>query len=218
MKRMITKSLALLALVGAMTAYSSAKAEASLSLLLCTVEFCAGGTTITIDDQSGDDLNVQNGAITYIGGFAGFDSFSINSAVGVPAIGTADQPQLDLHFSAFGSGDGWIYAYQGPFGAPDPGTYQLNFGGTSTGSVWVQGIVGDSPADAQTAGPFSGFFSGSMSLTHPAPYTQVIGVHIVQGEGGASTGDLHLVPVPEPLSLSLLGLGLAGVAIRRRRA
>jgi hypothetical protein len=218
MKRMMTKSLALLALVGAMTAYSSSKAEAALSLLLCTAEFCQGGTTIEVTDGSVDDANGGVGAITFIGAFAGFSDFSVNSAVGVPAIGTADQPQLDLHFSAFGAGNGYIYAVQGPFGAPDPGTYALNYGGTSTGSVWVQGIVGDSFADAQTVGPFTGAFSGSLALTHPAPYTQVIGVHIVQSAGGASTGDLHLVPVPEPLSLSLLGLGLAGVAMRRRRA
>jgi len=216
---MITKSLALLALVGAMTAYSSSKAEAALSLNLCTTEFCVGGTTIIVTDGGVGDANPEAGAITYIGGFAGFSAASVNSALGVPEIGTSDLPQLDLHFSAFGAGDGYIYAVQGPFGAPDPGTYALNYGGTSTGTVSVQGIVGDSFADAQTEGPFSGAFSGSMSLTHPAPYTQVIGVHITQATGGASTGDLHLVPVvPEPLSLSLLGLGLAGVAMRRRRA
>jgi hypothetical protein len=218
MKRMITKSLALLALVGAMTAYSSGKAEAALSLNLCTVEFCTSGTTIVVTDGGAGDANPEVGAITYVGGFAGFSAASVNSAFGVPEIGTADAPQLDLHFSATGAGEGFLYAVQGPYGAPDPGKYALNFGGTTTGTVSVTGIVGDSLSDAQTVGPFSGPFSGSMLLTHPAPYTQVIGVHITQGAGGASTGDLHLVPVPEPLSLSLLGLGLAGAAMRRRRA
>ena len=215
MKRFITKSLVLVALVGAMTAYSSSKAEAALQLFLCTAEFCNGGTTITVNDNLAGDLDPTVGIIAWSGSFAGF-STSIDAAFGVPNVGTNSNPELDLLFSALGAGDGYIYAQQGDFNVPNPPSFNLNYGGTSTGSVWVQGIVGLFGDPWTTVGPFSGPFSGSLALSNDSvPYFQAIGVHIVQGAGGITTGDLHLVP--EPITLSLLGLGLAGVAARRRR-
>jgi len=215
MNRFISKGLVLVALVGAMTTFTTNKAEAALSLHLCTVEFCASGVNTVIFDGDGNDVNAGAGAITFIGSFAGFSSFSVNSAFGLPAIGTATSPQLDLHFSAFGAGDGFIYATQGPFAVPDPAAFTLSYGGTTTGQVWVQGIVGIGGDPWTTVGPFSGAFSGALGLSNDGEYFQAIGVHVIQGEGGASTGDLHLIP--EPVTLSLLGLGLAGVAARRRR-
>jgi len=217
MNRFFTKSIALIALVAGITAISTSKAEAALSLFLCNVEFCAGGSVVQVNDGDATDVNGGVGAITYIGGFGGFSAFSVNSAIGIPIIGSDASPQTDLHFSAFGAGEGFIYAQQGPFNAPaspDPGSFTLNYGGTSTGQVWVQGVVGLAGDPFTTVGPFSGNFSGSLNLSGAAPYFQAIGVHIKQA-GGATTGDLHLIP--EPVSLTLLGLGLAGVAARRKR-
>jgi hypothetical protein len=214
MNRFITPGLVLVALVGAMTTVTTSKAEAALQLFLCTAEFCNGGSVTTIDDNGAGDTNATAGVVNWSGAFDGF-TLSIDAAFGVPFLGTGTSPQLDLLFSAFGAGNGYIYAQQGEFTLPQPATFGLKYGGTTTGHTWVQAIIGHACDPWTTVGPFTGAFSGTVGVSNVGPYYQAIGVHIVQGEGGATTGDLHLVP--EPVTLSLLGLGLAGVAARRRR-
>jgi len=215
MKRFITKGLVLVALVGAMTTFTTSKAEAALQLFLCTAEFCNGGSVTLIDDNVGGDINPTAGVINWSGAFDGF-TLSIDAAFGVPFLGSNTNPELDLLFSVVGSGNGYIYTQQGGFSLPDPSSFSLNYGGTTTGQTWVQGIVGVGGDPWTTVGPFTGAFSGSFGLGNDGFYYQAIGVHIVQsGANAITTGDLHLVP--EPVTLSLLGLGLAGVAARRRR-
>lgn len=216
MNRFFTKSIALIAMVGAFTLVPAAKSEAALQLFLCDVQFCAGGTVITVnDDGAGDLQNATEGVILWSGTFGGF-TLSIDTAFGVPFVGTSTNPQLDLNFSASGAGDGWIYAQQGDFNQPNPPSFTVNFGGTTTGSATVEAIVGVFGDPWTIVGPFGGPFSGSFGVGNDSvPYFQAIGIHIVQGAGGLTTGDIHMIP--EPLTLSLLGLGLAGFAARRRR-
>jgi len=223
MNRFFTKSIALVAMVGAFTLVPATKSEAALRLFLCSMELCQGGTNITVTDGGAGDVNGGAGAITYIGGFAGFSAVSVNSAFGIPVIGDANNPQLDLFFSVSGAGDGYIYADQLPLNAPDPASFTVNYSFTTTGSVEVSALAGFTDLNLPNGGwtvigPFGpGPFAGSFGVGPTGvPYAQGLGVHVIQAAGGLTTGDIHMIP--EPATLALFGVGLAGLAARRRKA
>jgi hypothetical protein len=78
MNRFFTKSLVLVALVGAMTAYSTSQAEATFSLSICNDALCAGGDDMTIVDNGAVTvLACVNGAISWSGSLTAWSSMSI---------------------------------------------------------------------------------------------------------------------------------------------
>ena len=96
MNRFINKSLVLVALVGAMTAYSTSQAEATFSLTICNDALCSGGDDLTVvDNGAGDIFNGANGKIVWAGSFNGMD-LNVDTALSKPVLSSG----MDLGFVA----------------------------------------------------------------------------------------------------------------------
>ena len=232
MKRLLTKSFVLVALVGAMTAFTTNKAEAAFQAWICNDYSCQGGDDVTVVDQgavvngtafaASGDSNPLAGAIS-LSSFGAFGfSFTINNSTSHPLI---PEPQLDLNFvaSSLGAGDVYIWTAD-DFTVLSP--LSAHIGGTTVAGATITPVVvvwPNFPGDSGLTNTFGPAISGAGSYAEDftaaaplsSPYRMWLGVHLVHTVGGISSGDFHVVP--EPVSLSLMGLGLAAVAARRRR-
>jgi hypothetical protein len=228
MKRMITKSLALVALVGAMTAYSTRTAEATLVAYICNDAACTGGgDLIQTDNVGAGDTDPFLGSIL-MSGVVGDYEFTVNIAQN---LGNG----LDLNYTATNrtsgvTGDVWLWVVDSGF--TGPANISGILGGTHDGGSVTAYICGgdDNTQVNPNDGPCTSATDASptdtdIALDHFATggsYTFAIGVQINGLPPGSrlapttATGDFRTT-IPEPASLSLLGLGLAGVAAARRR-
>jgi hypothetical protein len=224
MNRFITKGFVLVALVGAMTALTTTKADASFVAYICDAQACTGvqGTNwVLVDDNGAGDNAGAAGVISMVtGATIGGMTTTVNTSSTKPAI---PQPQLDITFTAVGVGDVWLYATDTDYTSVSSlfGSLDGNFSGSGTiqgflygGDTNQQGTLSNGVSTPSTnSSPFH------LTLTHPAattsPYSLTAAVHIVRTSAGTTTGDFLIVP--EPATMSLFGLGLAGVAALRRR-
>jgi len=194
-----------------------------------TLKFEAGGMSLEVDDQSGDDLNGTVGKVSYSGTFAGWE---LNVTFGVSnGPGDIPYPFMDVTFNVEGSGPIIISFTDSNF--EDTGSLAANIGGTLfSGATLTYNVYADSSNDPfghefliTTVGAFGpgGAYSGSATgalpdFEDPFSITQELVLTHSSFGGSVSSGDAELrSPVPEPASLLLLGSGLLGFALRRRQ-
>ena len=230
MKRFFTKSIALIALVGAVTVFSTSKAEAAFVAYICNDAACAGGDDISVQDNN---VASQNGGVDSVAtlgfiqltavNFAGY-SVTVNQSQSKPFLADG----MDLNYSVStgaGAGGGNIWLYASDTGFTGTGAVAGLLMGTSDNGSATAIICGgnsnlqldlSSCVSSTDATPPGIAINVGKAIT-VSPYSLTLGVRInLAGPGTTATGDFRVVP--EPISLALLGLGLTGFAVRRRRA
>jgi len=208
-------------LVSPLVLASAARATPVLSLTLSESGYTA------LSDSS------TNGVINFSATNYGTFSTISGTAAGVPAIGTANQPQIDLSSLNIAGTTGTLTMTLTETGlaiGTIPTTVSGSIGGTNAGpiseqqSIYASANGGASYTEIASSGVLSGAsfasdISGAFTFSGNDALREVI---TIAASGGAanSSFDAH-ESVPEPGALALLGTGLALLGTlrpRRKRA
>jgi hypothetical protein len=207
-------------LVSPLVLASAARATPVLSLTLSESGYTA------LSDSS------TNGVINFSATNYGTFSTISGTAAGVPAIGTANQPQIDLSSLNIAGATGTLTMTLTETGLAigSPATVSGNIGGTNAGpiaeqqSIYASANGGASYTEIASSGvlssaSFASDISGAFTFSGNDALREVI---TIAASGGAanSSFDAH-ESVPEPGALALLGTGLALLGTlrpRRKRA
>ncbi len=121
----LVAALALACVVG-----TSSKADAAFIAAICDDLTCSGGNDFLVTDNSAADTIGANGAINFSTSAFGY-ALVVNTSQSKPIIGSATLPQLDVTFTATGTGTVFLYAGDTDFlGAH---SFNLSLGGTNSG-------------------------------------------------------------------------------------
>jgi hypothetical protein len=205
-------------------------ASAAMIAAVCQDLTCSSGPIIVTDNGAGDAIPGL-GAINFSVAAFGY-SLLVNTAQSKPLIGSATSPQIDLTFTATGTGT--VFLYTGDTDFLNPQSFLLSLAqtssggsGTVTGRAWggsTNSPLTFSPLLA-SVGPLTGAASaGSASgsyIPNVDPYSLGLGVQITRTTAGTTTGDLNFqafaVPEPATWGLMILGMGGIGAMMRTRR-
>jgi len=218
-KRLIAVS-AVLAALGLMLSAPMATATP------LTLTLNDGINTVTVVDGGAGDVNLTNGAVTWIGSLGSW-SVNVSTGLGFPELGSLAWPKIDLNSVNVSNGAGGtleLMLSQGGFTSPPPPAFLLSIGGTTNGSVKAYACAGVTLGSCEDVelGPFSPTAfsaSGAFSLVDPGE-EYMVGIKVVlthgAGQGVISSFDAELASVPEPGTYALIGLGLAALGFLRR--
>jgi PEP-CTERM motif len=205
---------------------ASSPASATLIALICDNAACSGtlGTDFFFTTSS-------TGAAVVTGSFSNGYTFTENTSLSKPLIGSSTSPQLDLSFSVTSNstptGSIFLYAADTDFTAGS--NFSMLLDGNTTAGATVIGNVWSSANSTSTAmtnlfgtiGPLTGpqfNASGSATLTGQAsPFSLELGLQVTNTGPGVTTGDFNVSSVPEPSTWAMMILGFIGVGFMAYR-
>jgi hypothetical protein len=182
-----------------------------------------GTNSVTVIDQSADDVNPIEGIVTAV--WTSPDTLwtsTVSIGTTYPADGSQMDPYMDLNavVTSPGAGTLTITFEQDGFMAA-MGKVNSDVGGTLNQNASAMFMAMADGQMVSSIGPFmsAGAFMGSDSVDFVAgstPYAMSLQAVITHDSSGTTSFD-YQVEVPEPGTLALLGLGLIGFGLSRRR-
>jgi hypothetical protein len=187
------------------------------------------GHTLTIVDGDANDTSGLAGSVSYSGGFGSW-IVTVSTGVTKPLTGTATSPEMDLAYSATGTGSGTltIKFSENGFG-PSSGAANITFGGTQPSGWSSSGQVLGSSVNTEFAGSgigstlsygttsFSGDTTGALPSASPYALTEIVNVSYSGSGVHTASGDINLSTPDGGMTLMLLGSAFGGIEFIRRK-
>lgn len=191
-----------------------------------TLKLVTSDATITVSDFGANDVNGAAGAVTYVGAVGSNWTINVDTGITKPAMGSPNNPYMDLAFQNLSAGAGTITLYFSETDFTLLGSALANIGGTTGGTVTYQTYWSASNTLfaldnlLTNQGPFTaGAFSGTQAagIVTGAPYSLTQVITITHTGQANTTGDAELRVPDSGSTIALLGAALAAMGLISRR-